>query len=466
MEKTLLVLVFAIVNLMRVCASAADRPNVLFFITDDESWLERSAYGWSKLPTPHFDRVAKAGVLFTQAYTTAPSCAPSRAAALTGRNFWELKQGAFIQAWLPKEFPVLPDLLAAHGYQVGYTGKVWGPGVYPEQGYQKPADKLYADIKVKPADRIKYISPIDYAANFSVFLEKRKADQPFYFWMGTTEPHAPHAADNYVRLEKEFGFSLDEISMPEFMEDTPASRKKRANFLYEIVYADLQLGKALKSLEDAGELENTIVIVTSDNGTAVGEYGKASPYDWGCHEPLAVMWPKRVPAGRTVTDFVSFVDFAPTILEAAGAVIPATMSGRSFLPLLLSDKSGRVDPGRDFIVTGLEWHGEFDPASRSCRTCRNDRYAYIVRYSNKRPPEDGMPPDSEIVAEELYDMQKDPWQQNNLFNNPEYARIKDVLKARFKQNALKTGDPRVTGDMKIFRETRAFVQDRKRRGYE
>ena len=89
------------------------RPNVLTFLTDDESWLERSAYGWSKIPTPNFDRVAKPGVLFTHGYTSAPSCAPSRAALLTGRNFWELEQRAFIQAWLPSKFPVLPDMLEA-----------------------------------------------------------------------------------------------------------------------------------------------------------------------------------------------------------------------------------------------------------------------------------------------------------------------------------------------------------------
>src|SRR5687768_1369462 len=88
----------------------AKPPNVVVFITDDESWLERSAYGWANIPTPHFDRVAREGVLFAHGYTSAPSCAPSRASLLTGRNFWELEHGAFIQAWLPAKFPCLPDL--------------------------------------------------------------------------------------------------------------------------------------------------------------------------------------------------------------------------------------------------------------------------------------------------------------------------------------------------------------------
>ena len=112
----------------------SSKPNILFFITDDESWLERSAYGWSTLPTPHFDRVAREGVLFTNAFTSAPSCAPSRASVLTGRNFWELRQGAFIQAFLPREFPIVPQLLADNGYTLGCTGKRWGQGSHPTAG--------------------------------------------------------------------------------------------------------------------------------------------------------------------------------------------------------------------------------------------------------------------------------------------------------------------------------------------
>ncbi len=104
------------------------RPNILFFLTDDESWLERSAYGWSKLPTPAFDRVAREGVLFTNGFTSAPSCAPSRACVLTGHHFWELEQGAFIQAFIPKKYPIVTRILARHGYQVGRTGKGWGRG--------------------------------------------------------------------------------------------------------------------------------------------------------------------------------------------------------------------------------------------------------------------------------------------------------------------------------------------------
>lgn len=114
-----------------VAAAAEPPPNVLFFITDDESAIERSAYGWSKLPTPAFDRVARDGVLFTNGFTTSPSCAPSRASVLTGRQFWELEQGGFIQAFIPRKYPTVSQLLAAHGYELARTGKGWGPGTHP-----------------------------------------------------------------------------------------------------------------------------------------------------------------------------------------------------------------------------------------------------------------------------------------------------------------------------------------------
>lgn len=438
-----------------------NRPNVLLFITDDESWLERSAYGWSTLPTPHFDRVARQGVLFTNGFTSAPSCAPSRASVLTGRNFWELRQGAFIQAWLPKEFPVLPQLLEDHGYLVGRTGKGWGPGVYPEQGHGlEVAGKVFNERKV--ADPVRGISLIDYAGNLEAFLKERAPGQAFFFWAGPTEPHGPWDRNNHLRLEKEYGVGLEDIKVPPFVEDTSAYRKTRANFLYEICYADKQLGRMLDYLESAGELDNTLVIVTSDNGTAIAK-GKATPYDWATHEPLAVMWPARVPPGRTVTDFVIFADFAPTILEAAGVKTPASMSGRSFLDVLLSKKSGRVDSTRNFAVTGLEWHGEFDPERRTARTIRTDRYSCIMRYDGDEDGMEGRPVEPSAV--ELYDIKNDPWQETDLSARAEYRDIRENLSRQLINFGRQTGDPRMTGDMKIFRETRLFVQERKRGGY-
>jgi uncharacterized sulfatase len=227
----------------------------------------------------------------------------------------------------------------------------------------------------------------------------------------------------------------------------------------------------LKSLEAAGKLDNTLVVVTSDNGTAIPfdgvHRGKASPYDFGVHEPLAMMWPNRIKPGRTVTDFVSFADFAPTFLEAAGLEVPVSMTGRSLLPIIESEKSGRIEAQRDFIVTGLEWHGEFDPESRSCRSIRDDRYAYVVRYNNV--DHRGKPLDNEALMKpskiEFYDLKKDPWQMNDLVNDPKVADEKKRLADKLRKVGMESGDPRMTGEMDLFRKTRQYVQKRKRMGY-
>lgn len=449
-----------------VATAQVNKPNVLLFITDDESWFERSIYGESKLPTPYFDRVAKNGVLFTNAYSSAPSSAPARAALLTGRNFWELKQGAFIQAWLPREFPVLTMLLKDAGYKVGMTGKGWGPGVHPEEGYSDDlGGKIYNQVRLDVAERISGISPLNYSANFENFLRSLESEQPFFFWLGSIEPHDPFAPDNWKRLESEFGVGLSDILIPAVMKDTEANRKNRANMAYEVCYADQRLGEALALLEREGKLDNTIVIVTADNGTVIGNKGKASPYDAGTHVPLAIMWPTQMPGERMVNDFVNFSDFAPTILEACQVTVPPSMSGNSFLNILKSTSSGRVDKKRDFTVTGLEWHGEIDPASRSFRTITTDRYTYIIRYSNHRPVERYTDPRIEIASEELYDLVNDRWQENNLIDNKKYGKQVKRLRSKLAEYVMKTRDPRFTGDMSTFRETREYVQERRRNGY-
>jgi len=449
-----------------IAVAQVNRPNILLFITDDESWFERGAYGKTKLPTPNFDRVAKNGALFLNAYSSATSCAPARAALLTGRNFWELKQGAFIQAWLPREFPVLTELLKNAGYHVGLTGKAWGPGIHPEDGH--PANlggKEYNQVKVDPVKRIPQMSIIDYNANFSNFLKSVEPEQPFFFWYGSVEPHAPFDPDNWKRLEAEHSVGLSDIYMPPIVKDTEANRKGRANLGYEVCYADQRLGEALALLEKEGKLDNTIVIVTADNGTTIGNKGKISPYDSGTHVPLAIMWPAGMSGGRTVSDFVNFPDIAPTVLQAATVSVPSSMSGNSFLNTLKSTSSGRVDKKRDFTVTGLEWHGETEPRSNSFRTITTDRFAYIVRYSNHRPVEPYTDPKAEISSEELYDMTNDRWQEKNLIDDKKYTKVRNDLKKKLTQYALQTKDPRFTGDMSTFRETRHYVQERRKRGY-
>jgi len=483
------------------------RPNFLVFVTDDESALERGIYGWSGLKTPAFERVAKSGVLFNRAYCSAPSCAPSRAALLTGRNFWELEQGAFIQAYLPSKFPVVPGLLAKAGYHVGWTGKSVGP-YQPSSELPKPdryhvrtiAGRMYNDILL-PADKWeKDISRIDYAANFEAFLKDRGDGEPFWFWVGTTEPHSPAGGmpDNTINLQRRHGISTAQVKVPGFWPDTEGLRKLRAAMWYAILHADQALGRILDHLEARGELENTFIIVTSDNGTEPPK-SKATAYEWGCHIPMAVSWPRKIPPGRTIDNLVLQADLAPTMLEAAGEAVPPDMTAQSLMPVLLSDGGGVIKPWRTSLVTGLEWHGEYAPHNRAFRTIRDADFAYIVNYGGgvTREPAPKAPadfekdaarmrsadalvaayPDHPAVAhlarfvlekrppEELYDLKNDPWQLKDLAQDPAYAETKVSLKKQLEDYQRRTADPRATGKMDLFNETREFVIKRKERGY-
>ncbi len=441
--------------------AAGARPNILIYITDDESWMERSAYGWSRVPTPHFDRVAKEGVLFTRCYTSAPSCAPSRAALLTGRNFWELEQGAFIQAWLPAKFATLPELMEAGGYHSGFTGKGWGPGVLGDRK-RNPAGNAWQ--KVKRAEREEFINDIDYAGNFAAFLDARPAGKPFWFWAGSTEPHGPYGKDNHKKLAR-YGIAEDAIPMPKYLPDNEAQRRGRADFAYEIKRADEDLGAILKVLAERGELDNTLIVTTADNGTAIRR-AKTNVYDWGLRVPLAVRWPGRIPAARRVDDFVNFADFAPTMLEAAGLPVPGEMTGRSFLPVLTSGRSGRVDKARSWTAAGIEWHGELDPTNFAARVIRDERYSYVVNYGTRSTEHPGdSDKDKPRPKEELYDCEADPWQLKDLAAEPGMRAVKARLRKKLEAYQRQTKDPRATGEMAVFAATREFVQKRKRAGY-
>ncbi len=465
-------------------------------MTDDESWLERSIYGWSKVSTPHFDRVAQSGILCTRAYTSSPSCAPSRASFLTGRNFWELEAGAFIQAHLPAKFTTLPDLMEKGGYFTGFTGKGYGPALQTGRT-RNPAGTAWNTAHKQAGEGL---SAIDYPANFDLFLAAKPAHQPFFFWCGTSEPHAPYGAANHEKLLTEFSLHPDDIKVPPFLPDTAGVRRERAKFAYEICHVDRTLGRILSILEARGELQRTLVIVTADNGTAVTR-SKSSPYDWGSHVPMAVMWPDKIKSKRRVDDFLNFADMAPTILAAAALPIPPEMSGRSALDTLLAHDSGQLDPTRSWTVSGLEWHGELPPMNKASRMIRDARYQYIVHYHpaprqildprsqqpdaqfaknaahddykillGKHPDHPTLRPFLPLLVdapqrEELYDCLADPFQLQNSATEPEYAAVKAQLKAQLETYQRQTKDPRITGEMGLFTETRATVQDRKRRGY-
>lgn len=359
---------------------SADRPNVLIVISDDQSYPHASAYGDAAISTPGFDRVAKSGVLFRNAFTPAPGCSPMRAAFLTGRQIWQNREAGTHASSFPTDLPVFTKQLENAGYHVGLTGKGWGPGRAIGWNHN-PAGKGYSKRKMTSP---KGISNNDYAANFEDFLAARETDQPFCFWMGGSEPHRTY--DQGIGARN--GIDLDAITVPEFLPDTPEIRGDIADYLYEIQWFDQHLQRALDRLEADGELSSTMVIVTSDNGMPFPR-AKANLYEFGIHMPLAISWPKQVPGKQVNDDLVSLIDVTRTIFDAADVdpAKPTQMSGNSLLPRISGNDPGGVSASTA-VYSGRERHSSsrYNSLSYPCRCIRTQRFLYIRNFTPDRWP--------------------------------------------------------------------------------
>jgi len=457
------------------CGGAPKRPNILFAISDDQSAPHVSAAGDPVVKTPAFDRIAENGVMFTNAFSGSPGCAPSRASILTGRPHWQLGEAGTHAAHFSTDLEVYPNVLEAAGYHVGHTGKGAGPANFDASGWpHNPAGHPWQDKEF--SDAPEGVRSTDYAANFEDFMNAREADRPFCFWYGGSEPHRKFK--NGIGLES--GKKMHDVKVPGFLPDCDVVRSDILDYYYEIEWFDTQLAKMLETLEAAGELENTLVVSTSDNGMAFPR-AKATMFDYGFHLPLAVSWPAMFGGGRTVDDIVSFTDFAPTFLEAAGVAAPQAVTGKSFLDVLRSEKSGRVDESRTSAFSGRERHSHarFDNLGYPSRALRTHDYLYIRNFAPDRYPAgagddyydiDSSPSKSYIVdnkddpavkpffemtcgkfpAEQLYDMKTDTACLKNLADEPAHAAAKTALVNQFDETLTAWGDPRMTGGGDVF----------------
>ncbi len=454
--------------------TAAERPNILLCISDDQSWAHASAYGVTGLArTPTFDRLAKAGALFTHGFVTAPSCSPSRASLLTGRYIWQNEEAGVHGSIFPAKFPLFTLLLKANGYQLGSSVKVWGPGNYRLGGPN--VARTQGGIEEGLGGNLVGGKAIRRGPEqFRKFLEK-SAEKPFFFWFGSTDPHR-----NYDTAERKAAWGEREATakdVPPFLPDIPEFREDLANYGFEIERFDKEVGELLEVLRETGRDRNTIVIVTSDNGMPWPR-AKRECYEYGIHVPLAMSWPAKMPAGRVIDDFISLADLGPTLLEAADVPIPKTMSGRSFLEVLKSERGGLVDPSRTWVVAGKERHNPAR-AGNACypvRAIRTDPYLLIWNLKPNRWPVgpsygdigwyyypaifSGIKNGTETrpgVMEafrkgtekrpefELYNIKKDPGCLENLAGRPEVASVQQELSTRLKALLEAQGDPRMFG---------------------
>lgn len=454
------------------------RPNILLAIADDWGYGNASAYGCKWTNTPAFDRVAREGLLFNRAYTPNAKCAPSRACLLTGRNSWQLKAACNHICFFPPEFKSYPEALAEQGYFVGKTTKGWGPGV------ANSSDNKPRQMAGQPFEKQKSPPPAsgivnsNYSGNFDDFLQAVPAGKPWCFWAGSIEPHRGFEYGSGVAKG---GKKLSDIDrVPAYWPDNEVIRNDLLDYAYEIEHFDRHVGRMLEALEKSGQLENTLVVVTSDHGMPFPRC-KGNAYDASNHVPLAIMWKGRIQnAGRAVNDYVSFVDLAPTFIEAAGLAWSATgmqpTAGRS-----LSDVfSGQASTPRDHVLIGQERHdiGRPNDWGYPIRGIVKNDMLYLKNFEPTRWPAcnpetgylncDGSPTKTQVLemrttqpkfwkacfgkrpAEELYDLKNDPDCLTNLAEAPAHSATKQELAEQLTAELKQQEDPRMFGQGQVF----------------
>ncbi|WP_295994031.1 sulfatase [Rugamonas sp.] len=458
-------------SLARAAAAGTplNRPNILFMLADDWSWQGSESTDQLGLRMPTLARMQRAGVTFENAFVASPTCTASRGAILSGRWPWRLEEGANLASILPQHFPLYTDLLESSGYYVGMTRKGWAPGQLGPAGRKRnPAGNAYSD--------------------FNTFLYKRPADRPFCFWFGSDDPHRPYNKGIGIKS----GIDPATITVPPYLPDTPEVRSDIADYRYSLERFDLEAGLLLDRLERDGELANTLVIMTGDNGWPFPR-GKATLYDAGSHVPLVAMYPAKIPGGRVSKALISTVDLAATFLDVAGVAKPASMDSQTLMPLLAAGGDGP----RRFVLAGRERHmdgAEVPLQAYASRSIRTAQYLYIRNFFPERWPA-GAPghrpvtrqqlendffaaypdidygptkavmvlgQDDQKIAPllklatgkrppaELYDVAADPYQLSNLMGQPQLKAVVAQLDQALLAELRRTGDPRVGKPGDIF----------------
>jgi len=435
--------------------SGVDKPNMLIFLTDDHTYTDAGVYGNDDVHTPNIDQLAAEGMRFTQAFTATAMCATTRMQLYSG--VYPVRNGAYPNHG--KAYPSLrsmPHHLRELGYKVAIVGKRHEA---PEKAFPfKYLGGTHHDSgKGEPA------LPLDNAARFI----KENADQPWCLVVATNQPHLPWNRGEASRYDPQA------LTLPPYLADTPDTRKTLARYYAEVTYADKQLGQVRDFLEASDQLDETLFLYTSEQGTWM-PYGKWTLYDTGIRTQLIVRWPEKVAAGTTTDAMVEYVDVVPTLVEAAGGE-PASVDvgvdggpdggsgfdGDSFLDVL----TGEQDDHGQYIYGVQTTRGIYQGSEAyPIRCVRTDQYKLILNlnpldefsnlvterfgpFQSWREIADENKHARELVegyekrpAVELYDVEADPFEQNNLADKERYQPVIDRLNAKLKQWMAQQGD--------------------------
>ena len=431
-------------------ADAPAKLNIVLFISDDNGWTDAFCYGNAVVRTPNVDRLAREGMRFTLAFAGSPTCTPSRSVMYTGlmpqrngahSNHSEIRPGT----------RAMPYYLKALGYRVVLAGKK----------HIEPLDQFgfeYEDARVPddPDFRRYYRGEaLDTDAVDSVLADHvaHHKEQPLCLVIAAWAPHVVWRYKDY---------DPSEVIVPPYLVDSPVTRDKIARYYSDITLMDERLGACLASLEKHGLADSTMFVYTSDQGTQF-PHAKWNLYDAGIHTPLIVRWPGRVEPGTTTDALVSLVDLLPTFIAAAGGTEPIDIDGRSFLPVVLGDKTEH----RDVIFATHTGDGRMNDSPAWCIRTRTHKYIANLKPENvftthisKGADRDGLDywrewlelaktderaariidRDMHRPAEELYDLRTDPHEQQNIAGEAAHASLLSELRSQLQTWREQQGD--------------------------
>lgn len=422
-------------------------PNIVIFIADDLGEGDLGCYGHKVIRTPHIDRLATEGLRFDAAFLTISSCSPSRASILTGR-YPHNTRAEDLHDPLPTD-----QRTVAHYLRGGGDSAKAGAASY----YTACVGKWHLGNEVRSQfDTIIECPAEPTAANTVKLIKDRPTGKPFFLWVASTDPHRPYQLNTIAKAHKP-----EDVVLPPYLPDHPHIRKELALYYDEIVRFDECVGTVRQALADAGELDNTIIIVMSDNGMPFPR-AKTTLYDSGLRTPLIVRWP-GTPLGRghvkpgVQKNLFSVVDLAPTLLAIAG-VKQNTMQGVDQSAMW---RDANVK-GRDVIFAEANWH-DYEQFTRAAR---DDRYKLVRNYYHDLPLWNSVDSISSITwvgymemkkagkltpaqeflfqaprpKEELYDLSADPFELKNVIDVPTHAPALAKLRDRLDHWRMDTQD--------------------------
>jgi len=415
------------------------RPNIVLFISDDHGVDDSGAYGDGVVRTPNMDRLAKEGMRLTRAFAASPLCSPSRCVLETGLMPFR-NGGHKFGTPISRGVRTMPQYFKRLGYHTAHVGKF----------HHAPRKQFPYDTVVRNENK------------GGEFIADYKGGKPLLLLVCSTFPHTP--------WPKNVLYDPAKIKLPPTFVDTPITRRQRGQYYTEVTTADRQLGAVLAAIEKRGWDDNTLVMYTSDQGSN-WPFAKWCLYDAGIRVPLIARWPGKIRPGSVTDAMVSLVDLLPTFMAAAGAEPPEGIDGRSFLGVL----QGRKKDHRDAIFAAHTGNDNGGPGiANHCpmRTVRTATHKYILNLHPERtftthitgcrPPSPHYLPfwDSWVQKaktdrraaklvhaymhrpkEELYDLAKDPHEQNNLAKDPACRELLASLRKRLTAWRKQQGDP-------------------------